>query len=127
MVAVSACCSNPQSLTSVWNLHKTVAEWFDKTDYVKRYSPFGVMQDMQGVNQMNALMSPGGEITTLGTWVSRGGRWEGISAHWTVHQLFISGHVLTICKSLIPRRLCYPLVGDAMNAHVPQVFFRTGH
>ncbi|KAK1924870.1 glycosyl hydrolase catalytic core-domain-containing protein [Papiliotrema laurentii] len=52
----------------VWNLHKTVAEWFDKTDYVKRYSPFGVMQDMQGVNQMNALMSPGGEITTLGTW-----------------------------------------------------------
>ena len=47
-----------------------MSAWFDKTDYVKRYSPFGVMQNMQGVNQMNALMSPQGSITSLGNWVS---------------------------------------------------------
>ena len=56
-------------LMIVWNLHQSVADWFDKTDYVQRYSPFGVMQQMQGVNQMNALMNPGGDITALGTWV----------------------------------------------------------
>ena len=30
----------------------------------------GVMQDMQGVNQNNALMNPDGSITSLGGWVS---------------------------------------------------------
>ena len=54
----------------VWNLHKTVSAWFDQTDYVKRYSPFGVMKNMQDVNQMNALMDPNGAITSLGSWVS---------------------------------------------------------
>jgi hypothetical protein len=54
----------------VWNLHQTMSAWFDATDYVKRYSPFGVMQNMQGVNQMNALMDPSGQITSLGNWVS---------------------------------------------------------
>ena len=42
----------------------------DETDYVKRYSPFGVMQNMQGVNEFNRLMSGSGEITALGNWVS---------------------------------------------------------
>jgi len=57
------------TLIAVWNLHQTMSAWFDKTDYVKRYSPFGVMQNMQGVNQMNALMNPSGSITPLGNWV----------------------------------------------------------
>ena len=48
-----------------------MAAWFDSQDYVKRYSPFGVMENMQGVNQANALMDPSGGITPLGTWVSR--------------------------------------------------------
>jgi len=47
-----------------------MAAWFDSKDWIKRYSPFGVMQNMQGVNQMNALMSPSGHITDLGNWVS---------------------------------------------------------
>jgi hypothetical protein len=47
-----------------------MAAWFDQTEWVERYSPFGVMKDMQGVNQMNALMSPSGDVTALGTWVS---------------------------------------------------------
>lgn len=46
-----------------------MAAWFDQQDYIKRYSPFGVMRDMQGVNQDNALMNPGGGITSLGNWV----------------------------------------------------------
>ncbi|OXB38951.1 hypothetical protein LQV05_004067 [Cryptococcus neoformans] len=51
-----------------WNLHVTMAAWFDEQSYVERYSPFGVMQDMQGVNQNNALMNPDGSITSLGGW-----------------------------------------------------------
>ena len=47
-----------------------MAAWFDSQDYVKRYSPFGVMENMQGVNQANALMDLSGGITPLGTWVS---------------------------------------------------------
>ncbi|KIR54298.1 hypothetical protein I315_03357 [Cryptococcus gattii Ru294] len=51
-----------------WNLHVAMAAWFDEQSYVERYSPFGVMQDMQGVNQNNALMNPDGSITSLGGW-----------------------------------------------------------
>lgn len=46
-----------------------MAAWFDQQDWVERYSPFGVMKNMQGVNQMNALMDPSGSITALGAWV----------------------------------------------------------
>ncbi len=69
-----------------------MAAWFDQQSFVERYSPFGmsalavtssdpqadhccspgpgVMQNMQGVNQDNALMNPDGTITGLGSWVS---------------------------------------------------------
>lgn len=53
----------------VWALHQTMAPWFDSQDYIKRYAPFGMMKDMQGVNQDNALMNPDGSITALGSWV----------------------------------------------------------
>jgi hypothetical protein len=46
-----------------------MAEWFDAQDYIERYSPFGAMRNMQGVNQFNALMNPDGTITALGSWV----------------------------------------------------------
>ncbi|WVQ71795.1 hypothetical protein IAR50_001337 [Cryptococcus sp. DSM 104548] len=52
----------------IWNLHTEMAAWFDQQDYVERYSPFGVMEDMQGVQQYNALMNPDGSITSLGAW-----------------------------------------------------------
>ena len=35
-----------------WQLHQGMAAWFDSQDYVKRYSPFGMMENMQGVNQV---------------------------------------------------------------------------
>ncbi len=47
-----------------------MAAWFDTQDYVKRYAPFGVMKNQQGVNQDNALMNPDGSKTALGEWVS---------------------------------------------------------
>ncbi|ORX39964.1 glycosyl hydrolase catalytic core-domain-containing protein [Kockovaella imperatae] len=59
-------CDNGQT----WQLHQAMAAWFDTQDYVKRYSPFGMMENMQGVNQDNALMNPSGSITDLGSWVS---------------------------------------------------------
>ena len=55
---------------TTWNMHQSMAAWFDSQDYVKRYAPFGMMENMQGVNQMNALMNPDGSISDLGGWVS---------------------------------------------------------
>ncbi|OCF55751.1 hypothetical protein L486_06502 [Kwoniella mangroviensis CBS 10435] len=51
-----------------WNFHTTMAGWFEQQSYIERFSPFGVMKDMQGVNQANALMNPDGSITSLGGW-----------------------------------------------------------
>ncbi|KAI0721819.1 glycosyl hydrolase catalytic core-domain-containing protein [Cerioporus squamosus] len=41
-------------------------EFMDKTDWVERYAWFGAMEDMQGVNTANALMTSQGKINTLG-------------------------------------------------------------
>lgn len=57
-------CSEDQT----WALHQQMAAWFDDQDYVERYSPFGAMRNMQGVNQFNALMNPDGSVTALGDW-----------------------------------------------------------
>jgi len=57
-------CSNDQT----WALHQQMADWFDQQPYVLRYAPFGMMEQMQGVNQDNALMNPDGTITSLGSW-----------------------------------------------------------
>jgi hypothetical protein len=34
-------CHNHRADVSAWNLHQTMAEWFDQQDYIERYSPFG--------------------------------------------------------------------------------------
>ncbi|KAK4686425.1 hypothetical protein P7C73_g3703, partial [Tremellales sp. Uapishka_1] len=57
------------STSQVWNFHQSMSAWFDEQDYIVRYSPFGVMENMQGVNADNALMSSSGSITDLGSWV----------------------------------------------------------
>ncbi|ORY24974.1 glycosyl hydrolase catalytic core-domain-containing protein [Naematelia encephala] len=57
------------SYDQTWQLHTTMAEWFDQQDYVIGYHPFGVMKNMQGVNQDNALMNTDGSITQLGNYV----------------------------------------------------------
>ncbi|KAG7091005.1 hypothetical protein E1B28_010070 [Marasmius oreades] len=46
-------------------LNKTQS-FMDRTDWVERYSWFGSMRDMQGVNSDNALMGHDGKITNLG-------------------------------------------------------------
>ncbi|EPQ55067.1 hypothetical protein GLOTRDRAFT_105905 [Gloeophyllum trabeum ATCC 11539] len=44
----------------------TTQSWMDNTDWVERYSWFGAMRDMQGVNENNALMDTSGKINSLG-------------------------------------------------------------
>lgn len=51
-----------------WAFHQEMSSWMDGQDWIERYSPFGMMKNMQGVNQYNALMSEGGDITALGSW-----------------------------------------------------------
>ncbi|KAJ9114272.1 hypothetical protein QFC22_005724 [Naganishia vaughanmartiniae] len=50
------------------NLHQTMAGWFDAQPWITNYSPFGVMRQMQGVNEDNRLMDAEGKITALGDW-----------------------------------------------------------
>ncbi|KAI0751421.1 glycosyl hydrolase catalytic core-domain-containing protein [Daedaleopsis nitida] len=40
--------------------------FMDATDWLERYAWFGAMEDMQGVNGANAMMSSTGQINTLG-------------------------------------------------------------
>lgn len=53
-----------------WNFHTSMDRWFSEQWFVERWAPFGVMKNMQGVEQANALMDPSGAITALGAWVS---------------------------------------------------------
>jgi hypothetical protein len=56
-------CSESQT----WNFHATMAKYMDAQDWIKVYSPFGVMRDMDGVNPLNQLMVPStGKPTALG-------------------------------------------------------------
>lgn len=57
-------CSQDQT----WAFHQQIASWMDGQDWIERYAPFGFMQDLQGVNTLNALMNGGGSITDLGSW-----------------------------------------------------------
>lgn len=51
----------------LWGMHSEMSKWMDQKDWIHRYSPFGVMQNMKDVNQNNALMSENGYITPLGS------------------------------------------------------------
>ncbi|BEJ14428.1 hypothetical protein CspHIS471_0401950 [Cutaneotrichosporon sp. HIS471] len=52
----------------IWNFHKQAAAFMDSQDWIERYAPFGMMRNMQGVEQTNALMDSNGQITDLGRW-----------------------------------------------------------
>lgn len=45
---------------------KETQGFMDATDWVERYSYFGAMKEMQGVNEANRLMNKNGKITDLG-------------------------------------------------------------
>ncbi|WFC97498.1 hypothetical protein MYAM1_000212 [Malassezia yamatoensis] len=46
---------SPCSESHAKNFQTTMASWFDEQDFVQAYSPFGVMQDMQGVSSYNQM------------------------------------------------------------------------
>ena len=50
--------------SKAYHFHTTMASWFDEQDFVEAYSPFGVMQNMQGVASSNELAN-GQNPTTL--------------------------------------------------------------
>jgi len=54
------------SMDEVWTFMGTVTKWMDKTSFVLAYFAFGVMHDMQGVNNDNQLMAASGKPTDLG-------------------------------------------------------------
>ncbi|KAI0771923.1 glycosyl hydrolase catalytic core-domain-containing protein [Trametes elegans] len=54
------------SLQDIVNLMNATQTFMDSTHWVERYAWFGAMENLQGVNQENALMSAEGYITTLG-------------------------------------------------------------
>lgn len=41
--------------SEVYSFHMEMAIWFDKQNFVEAYAPFGVMQNLQGVNKANSL------------------------------------------------------------------------
>lgn len=54
------------NMDHVWNFFTTVTTWMEQTSYVHAYFAFGVMHDMQGVNEHNQLMADNGKPTALG-------------------------------------------------------------
>ncbi|KAI0824605.1 glycosyl hydrolase catalytic core-domain-containing protein [Trametes gibbosa] len=54
------------SLQDIVNFMNATQKFMDDTDWIERYAWFGAMENLQGVNQENALMSSDGHITTLG-------------------------------------------------------------
>ncbi|KAK7050466.1 Glyco-hydro-cc domain-containing protein [Favolaschia claudopus] len=55
-------CTAPQ----VAQLLEQTQGFMDSTDWVERYSWFGIMRDLQGVNTLDAMMTTKGDITDLG-------------------------------------------------------------
>ncbi|OJT10503.1 Alkali-sensitive linkage protein 1 [Trametes pubescens] len=54
------------SLDDIVGFMNATQSFMDSTDWVERYAWFGAMENLQGVNQENALMSTSGSITSLG-------------------------------------------------------------
>lgn len=55
-----------------WDFHQKMAAYMDGQDWIERYAPFGMMRNMQGVEQNNALMDPNGQVTALGKFYADG-------------------------------------------------------
>ncbi|KAI0773870.1 glycosyl hydrolase catalytic core-domain-containing protein [Fomes fomentarius] len=54
------------SQQDVVNFMNATQEFMDNTEWLERYAWFGAMENMQGVNEANALMSSQGNINALG-------------------------------------------------------------
>ncbi|KAI0058321.1 glycoside hydrolase [Artomyces pyxidatus] len=54
------------SQDDIYQFMNNTESFMDETDYVERYAWFGAMENMQGVNQDDALMTKSGSINALG-------------------------------------------------------------
>jgi len=54
------------SQQDVINFMNATQSFMDKTEWVERYAWFGVMKDMQGVNEYDRIMDTNGKINALG-------------------------------------------------------------
>ncbi|KZT12986.1 glycoside hydrolase family 128 protein [Laetiporus sulphureus 93-53] len=52
--------------SEIWAFYYMVVPWMDSQSYIESYFQFGVLEDMSGVNTLNALMSSAGIATSLG-------------------------------------------------------------
>lgn len=59
------------SISDVWNFYGSAIPWLDSQDYVEMYAPFGYMDDLQGVNENDALFS-GNSLSSLGWFILNG-------------------------------------------------------
>jgi len=60
---------NDQDLASTQEFFKTSADYFDRLDFVERYSLFGAFRsDVSNVGPNAAMLSAGGELTDIGAW-----------------------------------------------------------
>ena len=58
-----------QDLAATQAFYNTSAEYFDRLDYVERYSLFGAFRsDASNVGPNAAMLSAGGELTDIGAW-----------------------------------------------------------
>jgi len=56
----------------VWQFVHAAVAWMDSTDWIHGYAPFGFMRQMQGVNDLNRLMTMEGHPTPLGSYFING-------------------------------------------------------
>jgi hypothetical protein len=56
------------SMDQIWAFVTQAAQWMDSQDWVQMYAPFGFMQQMQGVNDLDRLINWDGTPTDLGKW-----------------------------------------------------------
>ncbi len=60
---------NDQDLATTQSFYNISAEYFDRLEYVERYSLFGAFRsDVSNVGPNAAMLSRGGELTDIGAW-----------------------------------------------------------
>ncbi len=58
-----------QDLATTQAFYNTSAEYFDRLDFVERYSFFGAFRsDVSNVGPNGAMLSAGGNLTDIGAW-----------------------------------------------------------
>jgi len=60
---------NNQDLKTTQSFYNMSAEYFDRLDFVERYSLFGAFRsDVSNVGPNGAMLSAGGNLTDIGAW-----------------------------------------------------------